>query len=85
MLSLFPQEGLPQKRDRSLTQVISLNLLPILTGQINARADDWAGEGRGRAGDLKEMEEEELEGRWSRIIWPEEATSSKGSCSWGIN
>ncbi|KRY98034.1 hypothetical protein T11_11522 [Trichinella zimbabwensis] len=30
------------------------------------------------------MEEEEVEGRWSRTTWPGEATSSKGSHSWGI-
>lgn len=30
------------------------------------------------------MEEEVVEGRWSRTTWPGEASSSKGSHSWGI-
>ena len=31
-----------------------MNLLPILTGQIKARACDWAVEGKGGAGDFRE-------------------------------
>jgi hypothetical protein len=31
-----------------------VNLLPILTGQIKARACDWTVEGKGRAGGLRE-------------------------------
>ena len=67
-----------------------MNLLPILTGQIKARACDWAVEGKvelKRLGERKGggmTEEEEVEGRWSRTTWPGEATSSKGSHSWGI-
>jgi hypothetical protein len=54
------------------------DLLPILNGQIKARARDWASgrerwswrlrewrKGRGKA------EEEEVEGGWSRTTWPE--------------
>ena len=33
-----------------------MNLLPILTGQIKARACDWAVEGKGGAGGFKEEE-----------------------------
>jgi len=33
---------------------------------------------------VSEREEEEVGGRWSRITWPGEARSSKGSHSWGI-
>ena len=43
-----------------------MNLLPILTGRIKARACDWAVEGKGGMGSLREeggerMEEEEEE------------------------
>ena len=51
--SIF-QEGLPSRRSRSHTQVISLNLLSILTGQIKARACDWAMEGEGGTGGIRE-------------------------------
>ena len=68
-----------------------MNLLPILTGQIKAGACDWAVGGKVGDGGLREWrkrkgrtEEEEMEGRWSRTAWPGEATSSKGSHSWGI-
>jgi hypothetical protein len=30
------------------------------------------------------MEEEEVEGKWSRSRWPGETTSYKGSHSWAI-
>lgn len=50
MLILLPQEGLP------LTHVISLNFLPILTGQIKARADDWAVEGKGGTAGKRERQ-----------------------------
>lgn len=77
-------------RSRSHTQVISVNLLPTLTGQIKDRATGWAVEGKGgsrglREGEERETEEEDLEGRWSRTTWPGEATSDKGSHSWRIN
>lgn len=43
----------------SRSQVISLNLLPILTVQIKARADDW----KGKVGQMvSEREEREKEG-----------------------
>ena len=72
-----------------------MNLLLILTGQIKARAYDWGVEGKGGAGGFREerkgkgqlrrkMEEEEVEGSWSRTTWPGEATGSKGSHSWEI-
>ena len=35
-----------------------MNLLPILTGQIKARACDWAVEGKGGAGGFREGREE---------------------------
>lgn len=46
-------------------------------------------EKRGRRRGNKEMEETEEDegkggGRWSRTTWLREATSSKGSHSWGI-
>ena len=34
-----------------------MNLLPILTGQIKARACDWAVEGKGGAGGFREWEQ----------------------------
>ena len=46
-----------------------MNLLPILTGQIEARACDWTVKGKGGTRDLREegggerMEEEELKAR----------------------
>ena len=60
-----------------------MSLLHILTGQIKARACDWAVEGKGgleviESGEGKKREEEEVEGRWSRTTWSEEALSSKG-------
>jgi hypothetical protein len=54
MLILLPQEGLPPMRGSSPTQTISLKLLPILNGQEKARASDWAGEGKGRTGGLRD-------------------------------
>ena len=76
----------------SHTQVISCEPLPILTGQIKARACDWAVEGkvglevleRRRQKRERKEEDEEVEGRWSRTTWPGGATSSKGSPSWGM-
>jgi hypothetical protein len=40
-------------RRRSSTEVISLNLLPILSGQIKSRAYDWEVEGKGGVVGLK--------------------------------
>ena len=77
MLILLPQEGLLQMRSRTYTQVISLNLISILIGQIKTQANDWALEVKGGTGGLRE--EEEVEGKWSRTIWPGGATSSKES------
>ena len=34
--------------------------------------------------ETEETEEEEVEGRWSRTMWPGEATRSKGSHNWGL-
>jgi hypothetical protein len=70
-----------------------VTLLPILTGQTKARVCDWAVEGTGGSRELgksreqerRRTEEKEVEGRWSRTTRPEEATSSKGSHSWGID
>jgi hypothetical protein len=75
---------------RSHTQVISLNLLFSLTGQIKARANDWAIEGKGETGGLREGRRERNGERrdrekWSITTWPREAIRSKGSHSWGIN
>ena len=65
-----------------------MNVSPILTGQIKVEPviGQWkvkveleALESRGK------VEEEEVEGRWSRITWPREAASSKGSHSWAIH
>jgi hypothetical protein len=70
-------------RSRSHTQVISLSLISILTGQIKTEANDCAVEVKGGTGGLREKEE--VEGRWSRTRWPGKATGNKGSHSWGIN
>lgn len=51
--------GTAPTRSRLPSQVISLKLLPVLAGEMKARADDWAGEGKGGAGG--EREEEEVE------------------------
>ena len=83
MLILLPQEGLLQMRSRTHSQVISLSLIFILTGQIKTQANDRALEVKGGTGGLRE--EEEVEGRWSRTRWPAEASGNKGSHSWGIN
>ena len=72
-----------------------MNLLLILSGQIKTRDSDWSVEGKCWAGCIREwrkskeqkrkkMEEEEVEGRWSRATWLGEAASSQGSHSWGI-
>ena len=37
--------------------MISRNLLPILTGHIKGRADDWAVEGKGGAGRVRVEEQ----------------------------
>ena len=55
MLILLPQEGLP------LTHVISLNFLPILTGQIKARPDDWSVKRKDGTGGEREREIKEEE------------------------
>ena len=56
--------------------------LPSLTGQIKARACDWAVEGKGGAGGFREERKgKETEERWSRTTWPREATNNKGSHS----
>lgn len=78
--SAFSRGAAPGEKQIS-TQVTSLNLLPILNGQIKAGADDWAVEGKGGTGRGKAMEEEEVEGRWSKTTWPGGAASSKGSQS----
>ena len=56
MLILLLQERLPPRRSRSDTQVTSGNLPPILTGQIKARADDWAVEGKGGTAGKRERQ-----------------------------
>jgi hypothetical protein len=71
-----------------------VNLLHILTFQINARAGDWAeggkvflntlGEKRERGGERGMTEEEVVEGRWSRSLWLGETTSYMGSHRWEI-
>jgi hypothetical protein len=50
MLILFPPTW-----SRSHTQVISLKLLPVLTGHIKTRARDWAVEGKGGSGGQRKM------------------------------
>jgi hypothetical protein len=40
-----------------ILRYFQVNLLPILTGQIKARACDWAVEGKGRDGSFREGEE----------------------------
>ena len=74
MSILLPQEGLPLKR--SHTQVISLNLLPILTGQIKARACDWAVEGKG-VKEWRKGEEAEEEGQRKKR-WKESGREPHG-------
>ena len=68
MLILLPQEGWPMMRSRSHTQVISLSLFSILTGQIKARPDDWAVEVKGVSGGLRE---EEVRKRQRKREWKE--------------
>lgn len=90
---LLPREGLPLMRSRSHTQVISLNLLPILTGRMKAGADQWLDNGRERwdwrsqrqGGERETEDDEEVEGRWSETTWPGEAANNKGSHSWETN
>jgi hypothetical protein len=74
-----------------------VNLLPILTCKIKARASDWevegkvelkgfggeGGQGQGGVGGERATEEE-VEGKWSRNTWPGGTTSYKESHSWGI-
>jgi hypothetical protein len=55
-------------RSGSHTQVISREPSSHLTGQIKARAFDWAAEGKGgvlESGGRERIEEEEVAGRWS--------------------
>jgi hypothetical protein len=59
--NLASSRGAAQRTSRSHHQVILLNLLPILTGQIMARADDWAVEGKDGTGGLREGEERDGE------------------------
>jgi hypothetical protein len=71
-----------------------VNLFPILTSKTNVRACDWVVERKGGAGGFREgergrrrekkMKEDKVDGRWSKNTRPGEATSSKGSHSWGI-
>ena len=70
-----------------------MNFLPTLPCKIKARSSDWAVEWRVKLISLREkeerrgermMEEEEVEGNWSRSPWPVETTSYKGSHSWEV-
>ena len=61
-----------------------VNLLPILTGQIKARACDWAVEGKGGAGGFRVGEERKERDKWSRTTWPGESANCKEFHSWGI-
>jgi hypothetical protein len=54
-----------------------VNLLPILTGQIKSRACDWAVEGKGESGSVREGERgvrkrETMEGRREQKMEEEE-------------
>ena len=69
-----------------------LNIIPILTGPIKMKANDWAGEGEGGLGVLRgEGRKRRLEKRrWKKEgaephAWHREATSSKTCHSWGID
>ena len=52
-------------------------------GKVGLEVLEDEGREEGEEEDRKD-EEEDMEGRWSRTTWPGEATSSKGSHSWGI-
>lgn len=75
--SVSSGEAAPMRSEQMTTQVISLNLLPILIGQIEARGDDQAADRKGGKGGFREMEEEGMEGRPSRTTWPGEATVAR--------
>ena len=74
-----------------------MNLLPILTGQIKARACDWAVEGKGGAGSLRgergrrkrdrerKMEEEEVEDGAEPPRGPEEPQVARDLISGGLS
>ena len=57
-----------------------MNLLPILTGQIKARACDWAVEGKGGAGGFREWEKRGKEGgrRQRKRRWKEDEAEPHG-------
>lgn len=62
----------------SRSQVISRNLLPILTVQIKARADDWAVEGKGGSGGLREKKGGRGGGRWRELRGLEKPQGARG-------
>ena len=53
-----------------------MNLLPILTSQIKARACVWAEEGKGGARGLREWEQEER--KWRKKRWKEDGAEPHG-------
>ena len=55
-----------------------MNLLPILTGQIKARACDWAVEGKGANGGFKEWGKSRKEEDRQRKRWKEDGAEPHG-------
>jgi hypothetical protein len=58
-----------------------VNLLPILTGQIKARACDWAVEEKGGAGDSREWVKrgKETGMKWRKKRWKKDGAEPHGS------
>lgn len=65
MLLLFPQEGLPEEESIKYSGDFQVNLLPILTGQIQATAviGQWKGVGWRKGERRRQMRRQEDGGR----------------------
>jgi hypothetical protein len=50
---------------------------------MNKENNHWASRQDFRVGEDKRVMEEELEGKFSRSMWPGETASSKGPHKWG--
>lgn len=81
---LLPREGLPLMRSRSHTQVISLNLHPILTGRIKARANRWLDNGWEKWDWRSQRRERERDRGWGGGRRMEQNHMSWRSCKRGL-